>query len=392
MSQPAFKLERVLYRRKQSEYCGFRKLGIALDTKRIHLHHALVHEEGIACVDVETGQTIRTIAMTGTSGAKDCSYSAPENLCCCAAGRSLVCFDSRQPTVALQLNEIESAISAISCSNDGRYIAYASSDSTVGLFSLRMGCVVRPGLFHTSSVNSCWFDEDNSGFWTAGSDRMVSKFKAETGTSQANYKDHADPINVCKPSLDGSMIASGAADHAVALRQILRGRLKSSKDKVVLLGHSTPVTEVLFTNNNTGLCSFSQDGHILLWDVGRVSVHGQDLQGLFKRNQMYGDDRADFDKSMFELQEHCKQFVSAKTSMLELCNWTENPFLQTTVPCSSQRCPGDLSVSRSRKLVGDTGIGKAIATPHTTSAGNLMICSCKQGVILIRVNTECISS
>lgn len=56
-----------------------------------------------------------------------------------------------------------------------------------------------------------------------------------------------------------------------------------------------------------------------------------------------------------------------------------------------QRCPGDLSVSRSRKLVGDTGIGKAIATPHTTSAGNLMICSCKQGVILIRVNTECIS-
>jgi hypothetical protein len=95
---------------------------------------------------------------------------------------------------------------------------------------------------------------------------MVSKFKAETGTSQANYKDHADPINVCKPSLDGSMIASGAADHVVsihyfvilysvtllfwvALRQILKGRLKSSKDKVVLLGHSTPVTEVLFTND-----------------------------------------------------------------------------------------------------------------------------------------------
>jgi WD40 repeat protein len=167
MSQPAFKLERVLYRRKQSDYCGFRRLGIALDTKRNLLHHALVHEEGIACVDVETGQTIRTIAMTGTSGAKDCSFSAPENLCCCAAGRTLVCFDSRQPTIALQLNEIESAISAISCSNDGRYVAYASSDSTVGLFSLRMGCVVRPGLFHTSSVNSCWFEENNSGFWTA---------------------------------------------------------------------------------------------------------------------------------------------------------------------------------------------------------------------------------
>jgi hypothetical protein len=49
---------------------------------------------------------------------------------------------------------------------------------------------------------------------------MVSKFKSETGTSQLNFKDHADPILVCKPSLDGTMIASGAADHAVRLKSM----------------------------------------------------------------------------------------------------------------------------------------------------------------------------
>lgn len=95
---------------------------------------------------------------------------------------------------------------------------------------------------------------------------MVSKFKAETGTSQMNFKDHADPVLVCKPARDGSMIATGAADHAVwhkcilsvsvinimnqvVLRHTMRDRLKSVKDKVVLLGHSVPVTEALFTND-----------------------------------------------------------------------------------------------------------------------------------------------
>ena len=167
MSVPAIKLERVLHRRSTSQYCGYRRLGIALDAKRNQLHHALVHDAGMACVDIETSKIISSLSMPGTSGAKDCSYSAYGNICCCAAGRSIICFDARQPTIAMHSHEIESAISAISCSNDGRYVAYASSDSTVGLFSLRMSCVIRPGLFHTSCVNSCHFEEDCTGFWTA---------------------------------------------------------------------------------------------------------------------------------------------------------------------------------------------------------------------------------
>jgi WD40 repeat protein len=167
MSTDAFKMKRILHRRDTSSYCGYRRLGIALDANRNQLHHALVHSAGIACVDVETGQTISSTAMPGTSGAKDCAFSTPENICCCAEGRSILCFDSRQPSVAMQVHAIQSAVSAISCSNDGRYVAYSSSDSSVGLFSLRMSCVVRPGLFHTSCVNSCYFQDDNSGFWTA---------------------------------------------------------------------------------------------------------------------------------------------------------------------------------------------------------------------------------
>jgi WD40 repeat protein len=127
--------------------------------------------------------------MPGTSGAKDCSFSAPENLCCCAYGRSFICFDARQPSVAIQAHAIDNVISAISCSNDGRYIAYASSDSTVGMFSLRMLCAVRPGLFHTSSVNSCSFQEDSSGFWTA-----VSHVRKSTDTFLVKSRYYRVPI------------------------------------------------------------------------------------------------------------------------------------------------------------------------------------------------------
>jgi hypothetical protein len=30
-----------------------------------------------------------------------------------------------------------------------------------------------------------------------------------------NFKDHADAALICKPSVDGSVMASGAADHVV---------------------------------------------------------------------------------------------------------------------------------------------------------------------------------
>jgi hypothetical protein len=101
---------------------------------------------------------------------------------------------------------------------------------------------------------------------------MVSKFKETTGTSQFNFKDHADPVLACKPTLDGSMLASGAADcvvgahdfgfnggcsflSQVVLRQILRPLPKSRKEKVILLGHSAPITETLFTNDVRHPCT-----------------------------------------------------------------------------------------------------------------------------------------
>jgi hypothetical protein len=56
-----------------------------------------------------------------------------------------------------------------------------------------------------------------------------------------------------------------------------------------------------------------------------------------------------------------------------------------------QRCSGDQSVSRSAKLVGDTGIGKAIVLPEQCASGDVIVCSCKQGIVVIRVNAEKIS-
>lgn len=70
----------------------------------------------------------------------------------------------------------------------------------------------------------------------------------------------------------------------------------------MLLGHSVPITEAIFTNNvsnhfsfahvfenvlqNKGLCTFAQDGSILLWDVGKASREGNDLKDLPKRSKM----------------------------------------------------------------------------------------------------------
>ncbi len=158
----------------------------------------------------------------------------------------------------------------------------------------------------------------------------------------------------------------------------------------MLLGHSVPITEAIFTNNvsnrssfahvfenvlqNKGLCTFAQDGSILLWDVGKASREGNDLKDLPKRSKMYvvkhcpqipftrpfqtfsrsPDERTDFDAQLSELQSLCELFAVARTSMYKLCvsgkktfysmclrdstvqHWEESPFPRQTVPHASQ--------------------------------------------------------
>lgn len=78
----------------------------------------------------------------------------------------------------------------------------------------------------------------------------------------------------------------------------------------------------------------------------------------------------------------------ANVGAIRISSNTTCCFISDHVCSFLQRCPGDQGVWKSRKLVGDTGIGKAIALSGSRDSGSLMICSSKRGVILIRVNTE----
>lgn len=246
----------------------------------------------------------------------------------------------------------------------------------------------------------------------------------------------------------------------VSLRQLSSGRQKSLQDKVLLLGHSTPITEVIFTNDvrcvtarssavrykadalcyrkeacvafrkTAILCSGTSAERLLKEKISETLTNETKcnekscIWNYFKSNwhlSRPADERLDFDQSFRDLQNHCETLAVAKASMDSLCvrRNISHPavysYSKTGLGCKSsfakvgtilissnttccfifdlvcsflQRCPGDQGVWKSRKIVGDTGIGKAIALSGGRDSGSLMICSSKRGVILIRVNTE----
>ena len=146
---------------------------------------------------------------------------------------------------------------ALRFSRDGRYLASASDDTTIGLYDLRTH-EVRRLRGHDGDVVTIAFAPDGRTLGSGGSDRTVRLWDLATGTARV-LRGHQTLVSMLEFSPDGRTIASAGLDQVIRVWDAATGA------GGVLLGHRDRVVGIAFSSDGQLLVSGSHDGTVRAW-------------------------------------------------------------------------------------------------------------------------------
>jgi WD40 repeat protein len=144
-------------------------------------------------------------------------------------------------------------VNNISFSRDGKFLASASDDKTVKLWS-NDGTLIKK-MDHQDKVNTVVFNPVNNTLASASDDRTV-KFWSQEGKAINLPIDHSDKVNTLQFSFDGKMLASTTQGNAVHLWETSDG------------------SKILGPIENGGVATFNPESNILATNNGFSIIHG----------------------------------------------------------------------------------------------------------------------
>ena len=160
-----------------------------------------------------------------------------------------------------------SAIHAIACSPDGRFVASVGTESAVKLWDLQSGLELRTLQEHGAAVQAIAFSPDQRLLATAGNDRVIRLWDIATGRMLRSLPGRDGVVTSLEFSRDGRELVSGATDDTIVIWDPASGTAM----QVIAVGedhgeHDTP---------GGMLVALSPDGRTLasggkttrLWDV-----------------------------------------------------------------------------------------------------------------------------
>jgi WD40 repeat protein len=147
----------------------------------------------------------------------------------------------------------------VSFSPDGALLATSSPDSTIFIWSVPDGKLVRK-LIHSGGVTTVEFSPDGKIFASAGYDRSIRLWRVSDWSLTKKLPGHAGTIWTIAFSPDGQILASGGEDKLVKLWRVSDGTLLHA-----LRGHTRNIWRVAFSPDSRLVASGSFDKDIKIW-------------------------------------------------------------------------------------------------------------------------------
>ena len=154
------------------------------------------------------------------------------------------------------------SVHSVIFSPDGKMLASTHNDSTIQLWDLSTGRIVRSFMGHTGHVPVVVFSPDGKMLAGGSPDQTVKLWEVSSGRFIRAFKGHNGSIYSVAFSPDGKMLASGSHDQTVKLWEVSSGRLVRTFE-----GHKSFVQSIAFSPGGKLLASGSYDQTLKLWEV-----------------------------------------------------------------------------------------------------------------------------
>src|SRR5215510_825851 len=167
----------------------------------------------------------------------------------------------------LRINERHGcSVQSVAFSPDGKTLASTHNDSTIQLWDLKTGRLIRSFVGHTGHVPAIVFSPDGKTIAAGSHDQTVKLWDVSSGRLIRSFEGHKSFVHSVAFSPDGKTIASGSYDHTLKLWDVSSGRNRA------LEGHTEWVQSVAFSPDGKMLASGSTDKTVKLWEVSSGSL------------------------------------------------------------------------------------------------------------------------
>ena len=250
------------------------------------------YDKTVRLWNLETGYSIRVI--TGHSAPVWSVAFSPDGRFLAAAGEDpdIKLWDVKTGQLKRSIERRSGDVYAMAYSPDGKSVAYTSNaDNVIKIANVESGQEVGSLSFGNEDdrSRSVAFSPDGKFVAVASPDKTVRLWTVATQKEFKSLIGHTEEVDSVAFSPDGKMLASGSADATIKLWDV-----DSGQELKTLSGHNNSIISLAFSPDRKLLASASSDGTIKLWDMQQKELLAT-LVSLYKYDWVVANFQGRFD-------------------------------------------------------------------------------------------------